>query len=555
MNENVRRVLQIGLAHKRYTVLLIVLGAISTLLSAMVPFYLRNLLANLENLSTREILSYIGIIVLLYTASTIVYLYGGFVSNFAETKAAAWLKRKLFISTLLSENLDTGDALSRIQSDTEIVGRMGMSLIPAVIIEAFSLIVSLIVVFRLNFYLGVITLLTLPIYGFSLRAFVHGLKTASAEERKRYSETVEYFKEGLDGRLDAKSLNAFDYLVDRVSKKLDEWVEASKRVAFYSSANYGLQSYLSTILPLLVLLSGVVLVKKGMATLPSTVAVFSYLGRVYYPVERFAFLWSSYHRAVPIIERIWDVIERETPKLEKPSCSPESYDIELKDVSLSYGNSTVLNGISGEIPEGGKLGIVGASGVGKTTLALIIAGILKPTGGEVSVGECPPSALLGDSLIYVPSHPYLFTGTLRENLTLGREIPDERLRNLLDMVELSDFDLDHVIEEGGKNLSLGQRQRIGLARALARNPRILILDEATSGMDSEREARILKRLMEADMTLIIISHRLSTVRGMGEIWVLDRGHVVCRGRHDELLENCQRYRELFREQEKGKGSP
>ncbi|CAI1492891.1 conserved membrane protein of unknown function [Thermococcus nautili] len=550
MNENVRRVLQIGLAHKRYTVLLIVLGALSTLLSAMVPFYLRDLLANLENLSTREILSYIGVIVLLYTASTIVYLYGGFVSNFAETKAAAWLKRKLFISTLLSENLDTGDALSRIQSDTEIVGRMGMSLIPAVAIEAFSLLVSVIVVFRLNFYLGVITLLTLPVYGFSLRAFVHGLKTASAEERKRYAETVEYFKEGLDGRLDAKTLNAFDYLVDRVSKKLDEWVEASKRVAFYSSANYGLQSYLSTILPLLVLLSGVVLVKNGMATLSSTVAVFSYLGRVYYPVERFAFLWSSYHRAVPIIERIWDVIERETPKLEKPSCSPKSYDIELKDVSLSYGDSKVLDGISGRIPEGGKVGIVGASGVGKTTLALIMAGIIEPTEGSVSVGGCPPLALLGDSLIYVPSHPYLFTGTLRENLTLGREIPDERLRELLKTVELEEFDLDYRIEEGGKNLSLGQRQRIGLARALARDPRILILDEATSGMDSEREARILERLMGRDMTLIVISHRLSTVRGMEEIWVLDNGGIVCRGTHWGLFEDCPRYRELFREQEK-----
>lgn len=553
MNNNVHRVLQIGLAHKRYTVLLIVLGALSTLLSAMVPFYLRDLLANLENLSTREILSYIGIIVLLYTASTIVYLYGGFVSNFAETKAAAWLKRKLFISTLLSENLDTGDALSRIQSDTEIVGRMGMSLIPAIIIEAFSLLVSVIVVFRLNFYLGVITLLTLPVYGFSLRTFVHGLKTASAEERKRYAETVEYFKEGLDGRLDAKTLNAFDYLVDRVSKKLDEWVEASKKVAFYSSANYGLQSYLSTILPLLVLLSGVVLVKNGMATLSSTVAVFSYLGRVYYPVERFAFLWSSYHRAVPIIERIWDVIERETPKLEKPSCSPKSYDIELKDVSLSYEDSKVLDGISGRIPEGRKVGIVGASGVGKTTLALIMAGIIEPTEGSVSVGGCPPLALLGDSLIYVPSHPYLFTGTLRENLTLGREIPDERLRELLRAVELEELDLDYRIEEGGKNLSLGQRQRIGLARALARDPRILILDEATSGMDSEREARILERLMERDMTLIVISHRLSTVRGMEEIWVLDNGGIVCRGTHGELFEDCPRYRELFREQEEATG--
>lgn len=150
MSKALRRVLQIGLAHKKYVFLLITLGAVSTLLSAAVPFYIQSLIENLGKMNTDDILKNIGIILLLYTASTIVYLYSGFVSNFAETKAAAWLKRKLFISTLLSENINPGDALSRIQSDTEIVGRMGMSLIPAIIIEAFSLIIGVTVIFRLN---------------------------------------------------------------------------------------------------------------------------------------------------------------------------------------------------------------------------------------------------------------------------------------------------------------------------------------------------------------------------------------------------------------------
>ncbi len=550
MSSDFRRILQIGLAHKKYLFLLIVLGVASTLLSAAVPFYIRNLIENLSGMSTQNVLKTIGIVLLLYTASTVVYLYSGFVSNFAETKAAAWLKRKLFISTLLSEDINPGDALSRIQSDTEIVGRMGMSLIPAVVIEAFSLTIGVVVVFRLNPYLGVVTLLTLPIYGLSLRAFIHGLKLASSEERKRYSESVTAFKEGIDGRLDIKALDALDYLIKRVSERLDRWVGSSRKVAFYKTASYGLQSYLSTILPLLVLLSGLVFVKNGMATLSSVVATFTYLGRVYYPVERFAFFWSSYHRAVPVIERVWDVIEREIPGRKRASCSPEFFDIELKDVSLSYGDSDVLKDMSGKIPHGRKLGVVGASGVGKTTLARIMAGIIEPTEGKVEVGGCPPSALLGDSLVYVPSNPYLFIGTLRENLTLGREIPDEKLRELLKIVELNEFNLDYQIEEGGKNLSLGQRQRIGIARAVARNPEILILDEATSGMDSEREARVLRRFMESGMTFIVISHRLSTVRAMEEIWVLDGGRIICRGKHGELFENCPRYRELFKEQEK-----
>ncbi|BAD84865.1 ABC-type multidrug transport system, ATPase and permease components [Thermococcus kodakarensis KOD1] len=551
MSKALRRVLQIGLAHKKYVFLLITLGAVSTLLSAAVPFYIQSLIENLGKMNTDDILKNIGIILLLYTASTIVYLYSGFVSNFAETKAAAWLKRKLFISTLLSENINPGDALSRIQSDTEIVGRMGMSLIPAIIIEAFSLIIGVTVIFRLNPYLGAVTLLTLPVYGLSLRAFIHGLKLASSEERKRYSESVTAFKEGIDGRLDIKTLDAFDYLIKRVSERLDRWVNASKRVAFYSTASYGLQSYLSTILPLLVLLSGIVFVKNGMATLSSVIATFTYLGRVYYPVERFAFFWSSYHRAVPIIERIWEFIEIE-PFLERSTCTPEDWDIELQGVSLSREGSQVLKEISERIAFGKNLGIVGPSGVGKTTLALIISGIIRPTKGKVKIGKCPPESLLGRELIYVPSQPYLFEGTVRENIALGKNLTDSEIVEILKTVELEELNPDLPIEEGGKNLSLGQRQRIALARALARNPRIMILDEATSGMDSEREARILQRLRKMEMTLIIISHRLSTVRDMEEIWVLDDGRILCRGRHEELFRSCEKYRELFKEQEKGK---
>ena len=471
MNNTLRRVLQIGLAHKKYMFLLIALGTVSTLLSAAVPFYIQSLIENLSRMDTGDILKNIGIIIFLYTASTIVYLYSGFVSNFAETKAAAWLKRKLFISTLLLENINPGDALSRIQSDTEIVGRMGMSLIPAIIIEAFSLVIGVTVIFRLNPYLGVVTLLTLPVYGLSLRAFIHELKLASSEERKRYSESVTAFKEGIDGRLDIKTLDAFDYLIKRVSERLDRWVNASRRVAFYSTASYGLQSYLSTILPLLVLLSGIVFVKNGIATLSSVIATFTYLGRVYYPVERFAFFWSSYHRAIPVIDRIWEFIEID-PSLERPVCAPENWDIELQGVSVSRERNQVLKETSGRIAFGKNLGIVGPSGVGKTTLALIISGIIRPTKGEVKIGKCSPESLLGRELIYVPSQPYLFEGTIRENIALGKNITEDEIAELLKTVELGELSPDLFIEEGGRNLSLGQRQRIALARALARNPRL-----------------------------------------------------------------------------------
>ncbi|MPW39822.1 ATP-binding cassette domain-containing protein [Thermococcus sp. 101 C5] len=551
MGENFRKLMEIGRAHKKYILLLVVLGVISTILSAMVPFYLRNLLDELEMLTLSQILREIGIILGLYTLSTVIYLYAGFISNFAETKAAAWLKRRLFISTLYAENIKPGDALSRIQSDTEIVGRLGMSLIPAVIIEGFSLAMAVFVVFKLNVYLGLLTLITMPIYGFSMRAFVHRLKIASSNEREKYSKTVTAFKEGLDGRLDAKALNAFEYLISRISKNLDEWVEATKKMAFYQTANYGLQSYLSTILPLTILLAGLLLVKREMAPLSVVIAVFSYLGKVYYPIERFAFLWSAYQRAIPVLNRIWGILEIGESS-ERSACNPYSFDITLKDVHFSFDDEKeVLRGISAIIPYGKKLGIVGSSGVGKTTLAMLLAGILSPTKGTVSIGGCHPSSILGNSLIYIPSSPHLFTGTVKENIALGMNVNDNDIAKLLELVELGGIDMNTLIEEGGKNLSLGQKQRIALARALVRRPKILILDEATSGIDSETEAKILERLKMMDMTVVVISHRLSTVREMEEIWVLDGGMVTCRGQHNELLQSCRRYRELFKEQQKG----
>ncbi len=235
-------------------------------------------------------------------------------------------------------------------------------------------------------------------------------------------------------------------------------------------------------------------------------------------------------------------------------CAPENWDIELQGVSVSRERSQVLKEISGRIAFGKNLGIVGPSGVGKTTLALVISGIIRPTKGEVKIGKCSPESLLGRELIYVPSQPYLFEGTIRENIALGKNITEDEIAELLKTVELGELSPDLWIEEGGRNLSLGQRQRIALARALARNPRIIILDEATSGMDSEREARILQRLRKMGMTLITISHRLSTIREMEEIWVLEEGRILCKGMHEELFKSCEKYCELFKEQEKSKNA-
>jgi ATP-binding cassette, subfamily C, bacterial len=255
------------------------------------------------------------------------------------------------------------------------------------------------------------------------------------------------------------------------------------------------------------------------------------------------------HPTDPLLEQNKAPIEEFTHKIEGFA--------ELKNVDFGYSplEEPLLKNINFTLHPGKRIALVGATGCGKSTIAKLLAGIFYPRHGEVLFDGKPraeiPRHILTSSLAFVEQEPFLFSGTIRENITLmDSTIKQEDVINAAKdacihediMARKGGYDL--MLEENGLNLSGGQRQRLEIARGLVKNPTILILDESTSALDSETEIQIIKNINRRGCAVLMIAHRLSSIRNCDEIYVLDKGHVVDVGTHNQLKKSSMIYKTL-----------
>lgn len=315
-----------------------------------------------------------------------------------------------------------------------------------------------------------------------------------------------------------------------------------------------------------VLAIGSVQVMRGSLSLGELVAFQVLLATFLAPVSRLVSLGGKLQIAAGDMNRLDDVLRYPTEngldndatgRLLGPGVPTLSGLVELTDVSFGYNRlePPLFEGFSLRLRPGDRVALVGPSGSGKSTLAKLVAGALEPWEGEIRFDDCPrsalPRAVLTSSIAFVDQTITLFEGTVRSNLTLwDPTVPMEDISAAAhdacihdDIVARPDG-YESPVEEGGRNWSGGQRQRLEIARALVRRPSILILDEATSALDPGPELQIDERLRRRGCTCLIIAHRLSTIRDADEILVLDGGKVVQRGTHDELTKHDGPYRRL-----------
>jgi ABC-type multidrug transport system fused ATPase/permease subunit len=285
----------------------------------------------------------------------------------------------------------------------------------------------------------------------------------------------------------------------------------------------------------------------------------NYLGRFAEPVVDVTHRLSVYQNAMISAARVFELMDRNdarAPRLGGPV--PEDTRLVARDVGFGYEpGQTVIEGIGFDLAPGRFIALVGPTGSGKSTLAGLLLRFHAPQSGSISLGGIPLSELddtvFSQLVGYVPQDPFLVAGTLAENIDFGLGAPRREIRSVAERVGLASFlaglpaGLDTDVGERGASLSAGQRQQVILARALLRRPAILVLDEATASIDSETEALLQQALhrLKGSVSMVVIAHRLSTLREVDEILVLSHGRIQERGAHPELIARGGLYRRLW----------
>lgn len=310
-------------------------------------------------------------------------------------------------------------------------------------------------------------------------------------------------------------------------------------------------------------------VDSGVISTGDLVQAMTLFGILAFPMRVVGFLLEELPRAVVSRERILAVLGADhaddavlIEDAEQRRHLPDGpLPLQVDRLSFAYGSEPVLASLSFSVQPGEVVAVVGSTGSGKSTLCTLLAGLARPTGGEIRLGDVPLRNAhpvdLRRAVSLVFQETFLFADTVHENLTLGEPVDDETLRWALHVAQADFVDqlaegLDTVVGERGVTLSGGQRQRLALARAMLRHPRLLLLDDATSAIDPLVEQRILDGLRaELDTTTVVVAHRVATIRLADRVLFVDDGRIVGQGTHDELLASSPAYRALVQAYEQG----
>ena len=466
------------------------------------------------------------------------------------------LRRDLFdhltsLSLRYFSQQKAGWIIARLTSDVDALSDVLNQGLTTLVVNSLTLLAAICGLFLLDWRLGVVALVVLPPGVFVTRWFQRSSHIAFDDVRTRIAAVTAQLAESVAGMAVVQAFNR-ERAFQREFGDLNEAnrvsnVYAQKLSSFFFPAI----EFLGVTATVLVLFAGAQLIDAGSLEIGTLIAAVGMLQLVFQPLQELSELYGQVQAASAAMTKISTVLDAERDITDKPG-APEigriAGHLELDGVVFAYGDESVIHGISIDIPEGGCIALVGESGGGKSTTAKLIARFYDPGDGAVRIDGTDLRDVqlrsVRRQLGVVLQDPFLFSGTIADNIRFAKpEATDEEVAAAAHAIgvdritERFDGGLDHVVREGGAGLSAGERQLISIARALLADPRILILDEATSNIDRPSEILIEQAFdtLLRGRTSVIIAHRLATVRRADEILVIEKGRITERGTEAELL--------------------
>lgn len=455
-----------------------------------------------------------------------------------------------------------GDLMSRFTNDmSEVEGSVNNSL-KSVLKEPITIIVYLSVMFYLNYKLTLFTLIMLPLMGGLVGEIIRRLKKKARQSQETMGRIVNILDETFGGMRVIKAFNARNFIIKKVDAETSYHRKVNISIARKNELSSPLSEVLGVIIVAVILWYGGNLVLSGSEELEPEefLGFLVFFASMIQPAKNFSNGITSLQKGTVAAERIFDIIDLVPAIRNKPDAIVlDSFkdSLEYRNVTFAYDKEPVLKNINLKIHKGKTIALVGSSGGGKSTLADLIPRFYDPTEGEILLdGIALPDyeiESLRQQMGVVTQESILFNDTIFNNIAFGKEnatledvIEAARVANAHDFISQTPEGYQTYIGERGSKLSGGQRQRISIARAVLKNPPILILDEATSALDSESEKLVqdaLTNLMK-NRTSIVIAHRLSTIQHADEIVVIQNGQIMERGTHEELVAKGGTYKKL-----------
>ena len=491
----------------------------------------------------------------------ITYLRNGVVKNIRDDIYKSIIKLSL---SFYSEK-KRGDIVARISSDVQELDHSFLSIFELIVKDPLMVLFTLLSMFLISPKLSIFVIVFIPICGFVISLVGKSLRRKSLKVQKEQGQFISLVDETLSGMKILKIFNAEEKFQKKFMNSTIRFYKFSNSVLNRKNLASPLSEFLGiTAIAGVLWVGGMIVLKENSLDASAFIVYLGLAYNILTPAKSLSRATYKVKKATAAAERIFEVIDNDTIIPEnKNAIEINSFDhnIEIKNMSFSYENDVVINNLNLIIPKGSSVALVGQSGSGKSTLANLICRFYDTQKGEIRFDNTDIKNLKKESLRkmigLVTQDSILFNDTIKNNLLIAKEdATNDEIINCLKVANAWEFvkklpkKIDTNIGDSGNKLSGGQKQRLSIARAVLKNPPILVLDEATSALDSESEKLVqtaLDNLMK-DKTSIVIAHRLSTVQNSEKIIVLDKGQIIESGKHKELMKKDGVYSNLVKMQ-------